>query len=100
MGMFDSFFVHQLGPSTEFQTKDLDCRLDTYAVADSGQVLKKTLDSDDWELTDLDCRPIITCYSSGWIPKNYKLHIRAGKLLAMYSLKDGDWKLIWPKPPS
>jgi len=97
--MFDSFFVHQLGPSMEFQTKDLDCRLDTYAITDLGQVLKKTLDSDDWELTDLDGCPIITGYSSPRKPKNYKLHIRAGKLLAIYSPKDGDWKLIWPKPP-
>lgn len=110
MGMFDSFFVHQLGPSLDFQTKDLECELAIYKVTETGEIFKRF----DWVGGDeVDGKPVpdldnsnVVIYDyrgAGSAPRYFKLHIRAGKCIRIHKQKEAknfnDWKLIWPKPP-
>jgi len=103
MGMFDTFIVHQLG-DIEFQTKDLDCKLDCYKIASNGVVLKKHYEDNEYELcNDLDMAGCsIVIYDR---QKYFKLYIRNGICIAIYGAKENqgerdwqiEWKLIWPK---
>lgn len=108
MGMFDTFYVHQLGGDRDFQTKDLDCRLDYYKVNPEGLVLKArdNLDPDKrpcYEPVNLGDQEIeIYDLVKGTGRMEYfKLEIRGGRCVRIYRKRDeweddeGPWQKMW-----
>jgi hypothetical protein len=88
MGMFDELRCRATLPDdgdtdTEFQTKSMDCRLDTYIITSDGRLTKKEYDQEDESAEPCDYTGQIDFYRGS---RDYRAVFVDGRLVALRKL--------------